>query len=157
VACHISLETLDKGYTFAWDLISIKGMHTKLWAPKATRVPTLGILGLPSGNPGTKFYLGAVPWPGIKYTIKGKVVSSGKSELWGVLCVYVCLWLVRAPKMFKLHINQVVVWFVQVRVNNWCLSFFLVPILGLQHALLHPKCCESGIVPQLLTLPLFSL
>jgi len=34
------------------------------------------------------------------------------------LVIYVCPWLIRAPKMFQLCINQLVVWFVQVRVNN---------------------------------------
>jgi hypothetical protein len=45
------------GYNFDLDLISIRGLHTKLWGPKVTGVPTLGILGLPNGSPGTKCYL----------------------------------------------------------------------------------------------------
>jgi hypothetical protein len=44
-------KTLDKGYNFTFDLVSIGGLHTKLWAPKIAEVPTLGILGLPFGNP----------------------------------------------------------------------------------------------------------
>jgi len=44
------------------DLISIRGLHTKLWGLKVARVPTLGILGLPfgsseNGSPGTKCHL----------------------------------------------------------------------------------------------------
>jgi len=39
-----------------------------------------------------------VPWPGTKYTIRGKVVASPKSRPWWVLWVCVCPWLVRAPK-----------------------------------------------------------
>jgi hypothetical protein len=27
-------KALDKGYNFALDLIAIKGLHAKLWAPK---------------------------------------------------------------------------------------------------------------------------
>jgi hypothetical protein len=47
-------KALDEGYNFAVDLISIKGMHIKLWAPKVTRVLVVGISGLPFGNPRTK-------------------------------------------------------------------------------------------------------
>ncbi len=52
-------KALDKGYNFALDITSIGGLNTKLWAPKVgtpkvVGVPTLGILGLPLGSPGTK-------------------------------------------------------------------------------------------------------
>ncbi len=79
-----------------------------------------------------------------------------KSGLWWVLWVHVCSWFVLSPKKFKLQINQLVVWFLQVRVSNWCLSFFPIPIPKLQHALLPPKCYKPGNVPQLFTLPLSS-
>jgi len=39
------------------DLISIRGLHTKLWGPKVVRISTLGILGLPFGSPKTKCHL----------------------------------------------------------------------------------------------------
>jgi len=39
------------------DFISIRVLHAKLWGPKVTGVPTLGISGLPFGNPGTKCHL----------------------------------------------------------------------------------------------------
>ncbi len=48
---------MDEGYNFALDLISIKGMHTKLLGPKVARVPTLGISGLPFVSIGTKCHL----------------------------------------------------------------------------------------------------
>jgi hypothetical protein len=80
------------------------------------------------GVPGQNVIWVMVLWPSTKYTIRGKVVPSPKSRSWWVLWVCVCPWLVRAPKMPKIHTNQLVVWFVQVRVSNWCLSFFLVPI-----------------------------
>jgi len=47
-------KALDKGYNFVKDLISIGDLHTKLWGPKVAGVPTLAILGLPLGSPGTK-------------------------------------------------------------------------------------------------------
>jgi hypothetical protein len=51
-------KALNKGYNFALDLILIKGLHTKLWCPKVAKVPTLGILQLSFGSPGTKCHLG---------------------------------------------------------------------------------------------------
>jgi hypothetical protein len=57
VVCHIPWKSLDKGYNFTSDLISIGGQQKKLWAPKVARVPSLGILGLPLGSPGTKWHL----------------------------------------------------------------------------------------------------
>ncbi len=50
-------KALDKGYNFALDVISIRGLHTKLWGPKVVGVPTLGISGLPFGSPGTNCHL----------------------------------------------------------------------------------------------------
>jgi hypothetical protein len=50
-------KALDEGYNFASDLISIGGLHTKLWAPKIMRILSLGILGFPLGSPGTKCHL----------------------------------------------------------------------------------------------------
>jgi hypothetical protein len=47
-------KALDEGYNFASNLISIGGLHAKLWASKITRVSTLGILRLPLGSPETK-------------------------------------------------------------------------------------------------------
>jgi hypothetical protein len=44
------LKALDEGYNFSLDLISIRGLHTKLWVPKIAGVPTLRISGLPLGS-----------------------------------------------------------------------------------------------------------
>jgi hypothetical protein len=93
-------KALDKGYNFVLDLISIKGLHTKLWGPKGTWVSTLAISGLPLGNLKTKkkaIWMWA-SWRGTKYTIREKVLASPKSRPWWVLWVRVCQWLVLAPK-----------------------------------------------------------
>jgi hypothetical protein len=97
-------------------------------------------------------------WPSTKNTMRGKVVASRKSGPWWVLWLCVCLWLVRAPKVLQLYTNQLVVWFVQVRVNNWFAwsLFLVVPIPELQHTPLPPKCYDLRNVPQLLLLSLFS-
>jgi len=50
-------KDLNEGYNFALELISIKGLHAKLWGPKVARVPSLAILGFPFGNHGTKCHL----------------------------------------------------------------------------------------------------
>jgi hypothetical protein len=56
--CYITLEIFQQeSHNFASDLISIKGLHSKLWAPKIEEVPCLGISGLALGNPGTKCHL----------------------------------------------------------------------------------------------------
>jgi hypothetical protein len=68
-------KDIDQGYNFASNLISIRGLHTKLWAPKVARDPTLGI---PRQN---VIWMWA-SWRGTKYTISGKVVTSPKSRLW---------------------------------------------------------------------------
>jgi len=36
-------KALNEGYNVALDLISIRGLHAKLWGPKVVGVPTLGI------------------------------------------------------------------------------------------------------------------
>jgi hypothetical protein len=104
-------KALNEGYNFSPHLISIRGLHTKLWAPKVVGIPTLGILGLPFGSPGTKWHLDVGP------VAKHKVYYKG-GGLWWVLWICVCLWFVCAPKVLQLCTNQFVVWFVQVCVSN---------------------------------------
>jgi hypothetical protein len=135
-------KAFDEGYNFALNLISIGGLHTKLWAPKVIRVPTLGILGLPLGVPGQNDIWVMVPWPGTKYTIRGKVVASPKSEPWWVLWVHVCPWLVCAPKCFNYALNNWLL--VCAGPCEWlnCLSIFLVPSLSSNMPLYPPKCHE---------------
>jgi hypothetical protein len=50
-------KALNEGYNFALDLISIGGLHIKLWSPKNARVLTLGISRLPFGSLETKCHL----------------------------------------------------------------------------------------------------
>jgi hypothetical protein len=97
-----------------------------------------------------------VLWPTTQYTIRGKVVASPNSGSWWVLWIQVCPWLILAPKVLELCTNQLVVWFVQVRVSKLMLVTLLSFISELQHAPLPLKCCEPRSVPQLLILLLFS-
>jgi hypothetical protein len=50
-------KALHEGYNFDWELISIRGLHTKLWGSKVAGVLILVISGLPYGNPKTKNHL----------------------------------------------------------------------------------------------------
>jgi hypothetical protein len=149
-------KDLDERYNLALNLISIGGLHTKLWAPKVTWVLVLGILRLPLGSPGTKWHLGAGPMAMHIVYYKGEGGGFPKFGLWWVLWIWGCSWFVLTSKMFQLCTNQLVVWFMQVCVSNWQLSLFLVPILKLQHAHVPPKCYKPMSMPQLLILPLFS-
>jgi hypothetical protein len=101
-----SWKALDKGYNFDFRPHFDRSSSHKVMRPQR------------HGSPRTKWHLGVVPWLGTKYTIRGKVMASPESKSWWVLWVCVCPWLVLAPKAFKLCPNQLVVWFVQVRVIN---------------------------------------
>jgi hypothetical protein len=50
-------KDLNEGYNFALNLIIIEGLHAKLWAPKVTGVPIVGISRLPLGSLETKCHL----------------------------------------------------------------------------------------------------
>jgi len=50
-------KALDEGYNFVLDLISIVGLHTKLWGPKVAGVLTLTISRLSLESLGTKNHL----------------------------------------------------------------------------------------------------
>ncbi len=113
-----SWKSLDKGYNFALDLISIKGLHAKLWAPKVAGVPTVGTLKLPLGSPETKLHLGVGPVAMHIVYYKGE--GGDFPQVWAVVSlVGMCLLVVHpCTKMLQLCTNQLIVWFVQVRVND---------------------------------------
>jgi hypothetical protein len=97
-------KALDEGYNFASNLISIGGLHAKLWGHKVVTVSVVRISRLPPGSPGTICHLDVglgqyaiwmwawdnMPFGrGTKYTIRGKVVASPKSGLWWALWIWV--------------------------------------------------------------------
>jgi hypothetical protein len=101
-------KALDKGYNFVLNLISIGGLHTKLWGPKVTRVPTLAIFGLPLGSLWTKSHLnvGLVE----RHTIYYKGEGGGFLQVRAVVSLVSpsCLWLVLPPKVLQLCTNHLV-------------------------------------------------
>jgi len=109
VACDIPLESSWRWLNFALDLISIKCLYVKLWAPKVVGIPVVGISGLPLGSLETKWHLGAGPVARHKVYYKGE--GGGFPQVRVVMSrVQVCPWLVLAPKVFQLCTNELV-WF----------------------------------------------
>jgi hypothetical protein len=155
--CHATYrwKALKKGYNLASNLISIRDLHVKLWAPKVTGVPVVRISRLPLEGPETKWHLGALLWLGTKYTIRGKVVASPKSGPWWVLWVCVCMWLICAPKCSNYALTNLLIGFCR---SVWMIKMLVnlpSPIPKLQHAPLPPKCYKPGSTPRLLHLSLF--
>ncbi len=76
-------KALDEGYNFVSYLISIKGLHTKLWGLKVAKVLTLVISRLPLRSPGTKCHLdvGLVERQKIYYKGEG----DGFPQVWAVV------------------------------------------------------------------------
>jgi hypothetical protein len=76
-------KTLDESYNFALNLITIEGLHAKLWGPKVARVPTRGISRLLGQN---AIWMRPL-WRGADNTIKGKVMVFPKFRPWWILWV----------------------------------------------------------------------
>ncbi len=120
VACHIFLESSRQGLQPYIRHHLNRRSTQEVMGPQSCESPNFENFRTPKlGVSRQNDIWVQAPWPSIDITIRGKVVASPKSGPWGVLWVCVCPWLVRAPKVFQLHTNQFVVWFVQVYVNNW--------------------------------------
>jgi hypothetical protein len=110
----------------------------------------------PTWESETKWHLGVSPVAMHKIYYKRKVVASFKFGLWWILWVRVCPWLVHAPKVFQLCINQLVVWFVWF---VWVIELLVnlpSPHPGVPTRPCTPKCYELGNAPQLLFLSMSS-
>jgi hypothetical protein len=116
-------KSLDKGYNFALDLTTIRGLHTKLWDSKITRILIQEFRNFHLKVPWQNDIWVMVLWPSTKYTIRGG--GGGFPQVRVVVnLVNLCLpvaRLVHAPKVLQLCINQLVVWFVQV----WIIELFV--------------------------------
>jgi len=157
VACDISLESSRQGLQVFFRLHFNRRSIHKVMGPQSYGRPNFGNFGIPTWESREKNDIWVVvPWLGIEYTIRGKVVASPKSGLWWVLWIQICMWFIRAPKCYNYALINLLfglyksMWINEVLVN---LPSF---IPKLQHTLLPPKCCEPGDVPELLFLPLSS-
>jgi hypothetical protein len=99
-------KDIDESYNFASHFISIKGLYG---LPKLQKSQFSEFQDSNLGVAGQNDIWMLAPWPRIENTIKGKVVASPKSRPWWVLRVYVCLWVIHAPKVLQLCINRLVV------------------------------------------------
>jgi hypothetical protein len=87
-------KALDEGYNFVQDLISIRGLNTKLQASKFVKVLILGISGLLLESPETKRHLGVAPMARNKVYYKGE--GGGFPQVWVVVSlVSSCLLVIR--------------------------------------------------------------
>jgi hypothetical protein len=103
-------KVFDEGYNFALDFISIGGLHKKLWVFKVAKVLIVIILG---------WHLGVGPVA--EHRVYYKEEDGGFPQVRAMVSL-MSLWLLVArpcTKMLQLCINQLVVWFVQVRVSKW--------------------------------------
>ncbi len=101
-------KSLNKGYNFALELISIGGLNAKLWAPKVVGVPIVGISKLPLGSPKTKCHLD------VSLVERHKVYYKGEGDGFPQVRTVVNLvspnypWLVLAPNVLQLCTNHLV-------------------------------------------------
>jgi hypothetical protein len=153
--CH--WKALDKGYNFAIDLISIGGLHAKIWASKVTGVPTLGISGLPLGSPKTKCHLDVGPMARHRVYYEGE--GGGFPQVPAVVSLVSpnLPWLVLALKVLQLCTNQLVFWFCVVPCE-WLkfLSTFLVPSWSSSTPLYPQSAASQRTCHNLPTIPMFS-
>ncbi len=89
----------NEDYNFASNLISVRGLYAKLWAPKVTGVHAVGILGLPLRSPRTKNYLNVGPMERHKGYYNGE--GGGFPQMWAVMSLVCpsCSWFDLAPKV----------------------------------------------------------
>jgi hypothetical protein len=112
VACNIFLKNswwrlqLCFGPHFNW-----RSAH-KVMGLQSYGSPNFGNFGTPTweGVPRQNDIWVLVSWSGTKYILKGRWVN----------LLSLCLPMVHpCTKMLQLHINQLVIWFMKARVNNW--------------------------------------
>jgi len=127
VACDIPSVSSRWGLQFFLRSHLHRRSTHKVMGPKFVGVPIVKISRFPFGSPMTKWHLGA----GLvaKHIVYYEGEGGDFPQVRFVMSLMnPCLPMVRpCTKMLQLCTNQLVVWFVHVRVSNWCLSLFLVP------------------------------
>jgi hypothetical protein len=120
-------KAFDEGYNVASDVISIKGLHAKLWRPKVAGVPTLAISKLPLWSLETKSHLDLGPVERCRIYYKGE--GGGFPQVRAVVSLVCpcCPWLVLTPKVLQLCINHLVLVLCRSVWVNKTYQLFLVP------------------------------
>jgi hypothetical protein len=117
VMCNILLECSKQKLQICFRPHLIRRSTQEVMGPQSCQSVNFGTPNLGVSRQNNIWVL--APWPGTESIMRGKVLASPKFMPRWVLWICVCMWFVRAPKMFQLHTNELVVWFVQVYVNNW--------------------------------------
>jgi hypothetical protein len=94
-------KDFDEGYNFVLNLISIEGLHIKLWGPKVTGIPTLGI-----SRQNAILDVGLMERHKVYY--KGEGGGFPQVQAMVSLMNPNCPWLILAPKVLQLCINHLV-------------------------------------------------
>jgi hypothetical protein len=150
-------KALNEGYNFASHLISIRGLHAKLWRPKVVGVPTLAISGLPLGSLRTKSHLDVGPMERWKVYYKGEGGGFPQVRVVVSLVCSCCPWLILAPKVLQLCTDHfALVLCRSVWVDKAC-QLFLVPSRSSSMPLYPSKVLQPGTVPRVFTLSMFSV
>jgi hypothetical protein len=153
-------KAFNEVYNFASNLISIKGLHTKLWPSKVTEVLILRISGLPFESLKTKWHLGDEPVVRHKVYYKGGRWWLPPSPNHDESCESYESVVTRGSFMHQKGSNSTLT----NLLFGLCKSIGIIelliilpiPIPELQHTLLPLKCCEQRNAPQLLFLSLSS-
>jgi hypothetical protein len=120
VACDISLKSSRQPLNLCFRPHFNQRSSHKVMGPKVVRVLTMGISKLPFGSPSTKWHLGVGPGPMAKHRVYYKGEGGGFPQVQAVVSlVSLSLPMARpCTKVLQLRTNQLVVWFVQVRVSD---------------------------------------
>jgi hypothetical protein len=138
-------KALDKGYNFDLKPIAIRGLHTKLWAPKVARILVVGIPGLPLRSLETKCHLDVVPVERHRKYYKGE--GSGFPQVWAVVSQKLPMVHPSTQKCWNYALTNVLFSLCKSKWVNKLLVILPNPSLELQHTLLPPKCYKPGNVP----------
>jgi hypothetical protein len=114
VVYDILLESFWQGLQLCFDPHLNWRSVDKIMGPQSRKSPNFENLGVSGQNAIWMLVL----WLAIKYIIRGKVMAFPKSGPWWVLWIRVYPWLILAPKRFQLCTNQLIIWFMQVHVND---------------------------------------
>ncbi len=147
VTCDISFEKSWWNIQLCFRPHFNQRFTCKIISPQSRKSPRCG-----------KWHLDTNPMARHRVYYKGE--GGDFPQVWAVMnFARLCLLMVRlCTKMFQLHTNQLIIWFVQVYVSNWCFSFFLVPIPEFHHAPLPPQSATSqGACPNFLFFHCFCL
>jgi hypothetical protein len=124
VACHISLESFQRRLQLCFIPHLNRRVYTQSYGPpKLQESQFWKFQDFHLGFSGQNVIWVLVPWTGIEYIIRGKVVASPKSGPWWVLWICVCPWLVRAPKCSNYALSNLLfglckcVWVIELFVN----------------------------------------